>query len=63
MKVISEKEKKMCLGKIKHRSKLAADFELESLFKAKRTPDKAELEVYECHFCKHYHIGHSKDIA
>ena len=36
MKSISDKEKKMCLGKIRHKSLLAAEYNLDQLFKTKK---------------------------
>ena len=49
-------EQKGCLGKIGHKSRLAAEYAMES-FTGKRS---AIMEVYECKFCGCYHIGHNK---
>lgn len=49
-------EERGCFGKIGHKSKLSAEYAMDS-FNGKRS---AILEVYECEFCGCYHIGHNK---
>ena len=60
---ISYAEKMMCLGKTKHRSLLAAEYEFQNLFKSKKANEKIGLGIYLCHFCECYHIGHSRDLG
>lgn len=49
--------KKGCLGKVKHKSLLAAEYVLDEM------RDRAVMNIYKCRFCHHYHIGHDKDLA
>lgn len=56
MKMSAKMEKNGCFGKVKHRSRLAAEWAMES-FNGNRS---AILEVYECEFCGCYHVGHNK---
>lgn len=47
--------KKACLGKVKHKSMLAAEFVLNRM----KGPNSHRLEIYKCKFCHWYHIGHN----
>lgn len=51
-----ELAKKSCLGKIQHRSRLSAEY----VFLRMNGKDSHLLEIYQCVFCKFYHIGHNK---
>lgn len=51
--------KQVCLGKIKHKSWLSAEYTLN---KMRRTKDSHLLEIYRCPFCKDLHIGHNKKL-
>lgn len=57
---IKEKEimAKTCLGKVKHKSRLAAEYYLDHIHKR----GKYNLEIYNCPFCKFFHIGHNKKL-
>lgn len=48
--------KKMCCGKIKHKSRLAAEY----IFNQMNGKDSHLLEIYPCPFCKFHHIGHNR---
>lgn len=50
--------RKMCLGKIKHKSRLAAQYYIDHI----PHRDKSTLNMYDCPFCKGIHIGHNKDL-
>lgn len=54
---IPNKAKSACLGKIKHKSMLAAEYTLDRM--RLNVKDNHLLEVYKCEFCKFYHIGHN----
>ena len=58
-KINIEKLKKGCLGKIQHKSYLAATYYLETMHK-KTNNTKDPLVVYQCKYCKFYHLGHNK---
>lgn len=58
IKPITHKERKMCLGKMKHKCKLGAEVQLEDLKKYGKHPET--LGIYECPFCKNWHCGNSK---
>ena len=45
-----------CLGKIRHKSLLAAEYTLSKM----RGKESHLLEIYPCKFCKSYHIGHNR---
>ena len=45
--------KSSCDGKLKHRSKLAAEYYLNNI-----SHRQEDLEVYFCIFCSNYHLGH-----
>jgi len=47
--------KKACLGKVKHKSMLAAEFVLNKM----KGPNSYSLEIYSCRFCNFFHIGHN----
>jgi len=51
--------KNACLGKIQHKSMLAAEYVLSRM----SGKDSHLLEIYRCRFCKFYHIGHNKPKA
>jgi hypothetical protein len=53
-----ELEKKMCLGKQRHESRIAAEYVLCQMQKDQRDKRKHLLGIYKCQFCKAYHIGH-----
>lgn len=55
---ISEEEKKMCLGKVKHISRTSAEYILAG--KKNYGGKHGNLEIYPCKFCNHFHIGHNK---
>lgn len=55
-KVRHEIAKRTCYGKIKHKSRLAADYVLSQM----SGKDCHLLEIYKCPFCKFFHIGHNK---
>lgn len=42
-----------CRGKVKHKAMLSAQVA------AKKTKN-AQVQVYKCHICKHFHIGRSR---
>jgi len=48
-------ESKMCLGKDKHNSRLAAEFIVDN-FNGRNDPT---VEVYRCSFCDGWHVGHN----
>lgn len=48
--------KSACLGKVQHKSMLGAEYTLQRM----NGRDSHLLEVYKCHFCKFYHIGHNR---
>lgn len=48
--------KKMCFGKIKHKSWLAAEYILSQM----KGKDSHLLEIYPCPFCEFHHIGHNR---
>lgn len=48
--------KKSCLGKVQHKSMLAAQYILDRM----GGKDSHLLEIYKCTFCKCFHIGHNK---
>jgi hypothetical protein len=48
-------EKAMCLGKDKHKSKLAAEYIVDN-FKGRNDPT---VEIYRCSFCDGWHVGHN----
>ena len=56
-KQISEKERKMCLGKRQHKSLLSAEHVLSL---PRGTKKNENLEIYKCEFCEFYHIGHRR---
>lgn len=47
--------KKACLGKIKHKSMLSAEYVLNRMYGR----DVHLLEIYRCVICKNFHIGHN----
>lgn len=53
-KKISDNEKKGCFGKVKHKTKLAAEY----VFDEMRGRHSGILSIYKCAFCNFYHIGH-----
>ena len=57
IKRITSAERKMCLGKTKHKSELAAKHHLEELRKFSKTP--STLNYYQCTFCIDYHVGNN----
>lgn len=57
IKPITESERKMCLGKTKHRCELAAKVQLEELRKWGKSPHT--LGVYKCAFCDGWHCGNN----
>ena len=48
--------KAACLGKQKHKSRLAAEYVLNRM----NGKDSHLLEIYKCQFCGFEHIGHNK---
>lgn len=46
-----------CYGKVQHKSRLAAEYILDRM-NGKRSH---LLEIYECKFCKFFHIGHNEN--
>ena len=48
--------KKMCLGKIKHGSILAAEYVKDKM----RGRETHLLKIYKCKFCNGFHIGHDR---
>ena len=44
-----------CLGKVKHKSMLAANY----VFDRMRGKGCHQLEVYPCPYCKFFHIGNN----
>ena len=48
--------KKACLGKIQHRSMLAAQYIFDRMY----GNGSHLLEIYKCSYCKTFHIGHNK---
>lgn len=59
IKPITDRERKMCLGKTKHKSILSAQEHLYNLELYAKTPER--LNYYKCHFCKQYHCGNSNE--
>ena len=57
-KKISPREKSACLGKVKHKTMLAAEASLDDMYKDASVKDWHNLEIYRCLFCKDLHIGH-----
>jgi len=61
---ISDDEKFSCLGKIQHKSRLAAQYVLDTMNAMPRHSleerDGVGLAVYECKYCLNFHIGHDK---
>lgn len=51
---ISYHEKKMCTGKNKYKTKEIAQYALDH-----QRNDKG-LNIYECPYCKEFHLGHPK---
>jgi hypothetical protein len=51
-----ERAKRSCLGKIKHKSRLSAEYVLDRM----NGRDSHLLEIYQCKVCKFFHIGHSQ---
>lgn len=47
---------RMCFGKIKHKSFLSAEYTLSQL----KGKESHLLEIYNCPFCKTFHIGHNR---
>lgn len=47
-----------CDGKVQHRSLLAANVALDRFIKLARDKNVA---IYQCDYCKNYHIGHTKE--
>jgi hypothetical protein len=43
-----------CLGKVKHKSLLGANYVREQMRECHL------MDVYKCKFCKNYHIGHAQ---
>lgn len=60
IKPITHKERKMCLGKAKHKSKLAAINNLIEIQKFAKHPKT--LNWYECDFCGEYHVGNNQNL-
>lgn len=54
---ISSREKSTCLGKVKHKSMLAAQ-EVLDIMEIKRGRKGEEINIYTCQFCGDLHIGH-----
>lgn len=46
---------KSCLGKVQHKSFLAAEYILDRM----NGKNSHLLEIYKCSFCEYYHIGHN----
>ena len=55
-----ELSKRMCLGKTKHASENAAKYILGQI--SFRGKESHLLSVYQCKFCKKFHIGHDRKI-
>jgi len=56
-KTISFEEKKGCLGKVQHKSELAAKNQLD--FDIKDGVDNPnKYHYYKCKFCGFFHLGH-----
>lgn len=55
IKPISYREKNSCLGKVKHKTMLSAQTDLNSLLKIAKK--EHSLTIYKCDFCKYLHIG------
>ncbi len=47
--------KRMCLGKIKHKSMLSAEY----VFYAMGRRNNNLLEIYKCPLCHYFHIGNN----
>ena len=50
-------EDRVCRRKLRHDSLEAASQQMESLYASGRAKP-GSLKVYECHFCRGYHVGH-----
>ncbi len=55
-KPITDHEKKGCLGKVKHKSELAARHQVDHDMKEVKKPHK--YDYYKCEFCGYWHCGH-----
>ncbi len=58
IKKITRAEQRMCLGKIKHNSELAAQHHVDELRKVAKSPNL--LVWYKCQYCDGYHCGNNK---
>lgn len=56
---ISNGERKMCLGKTKHKSVLAAEAQLQDLMQYSKTPQT--LNWYKCLYCEFIHVGNKNE--